>query len=115
METILGESVTVFVGLTLFLFGFAAFLTGQNQASSWKPVRNVILYSVLLGLGQRFLAFALFEEPLVAPVGFVVNTLVIMAIAVLAWRMRIARKMANQYPWLYERSGPFSWREKSAG
>jgi hypothetical protein len=27
--------------------------------------------------------------------------------------MTQARKMVKQYPWLYERSGLFSWRERS--
>ena len=26
--------------------------------------------------------------------------------------MTRARQMARQYPWLYERTGPFSWRER---
>ncbi|WP_338019209.1 DUF6867 family protein [Azospirillum doebereinerae] len=27
-------------------------------------------------------------------------------------RIAIARRMVNQYPWLYERNGPFAWRER---
>ncbi|WP_375731230.1 DUF6867 family protein [Azospirillum sp. B506] len=25
----------------------------------------------------------------------------------------MARRMVNQYPWLYERAGPFAWRERT--
>ncbi len=114
MEEILGESIAVFFGLTLLLFGFAAFLTGQNQARAWKPVSAVVAYSVLLGMGERFLAWSLFQGPLFSVTAFLVNTAVIMAIAVASWRMTLARKMASQYPWLYERSGPFGWREKKS-
>ncbi|WP_348981071.1 DUF6867 family protein [Azospirillum sp. TSO5] len=29
-----------------------------------------------------------------------------------AHRIAIARRMVNQYPWLYETAGPFGWRER---
>ena len=32
--------------------------------------------------------------------------------ALLAFRLTLARKMPAQYPWLYERAGPFHWRAK---
>ncbi|WP_409017938.1 DUF6867 family protein [Azospirillum sp. BE72] len=30
-----------------------------------------------------------------------------------AHRIAIARRMVNQYPWLYETAGPFGWRERT--
>ncbi len=114
MEAFLGESVAVFFGLTLLLFGFAAFLTGQNQARAWKPVTFVVAYSLLLGMGERFLAWSLFGGPLLSVTAYLVNTAVIAVIAVASWRVTHARKMTSQYPWLYERSGPFGWREKNS-
>jgi hypothetical protein len=112
MYGILGESFTVFLGLNVLLFGLAAFLTGQAQANAWRPVRNAIVYSLLLGLGERFLAWSLFGGPLLSLPAYLINTAVLMAIAVASWRMTTARKMVCQYPWLYERSGPFAWRER---
>jgi branched-chain amino acid transport system ATP-binding protein len=38
---------------------------------------------------------------------------VLIAIALAAYRMAQARKMIQQYPWLYARAGLFSWREKT--
>jgi hypothetical protein len=32
----------------------------------------------------------------------------------LSWRLTRARRMVMQYRWLYERTGPFGWRERSA-
>jgi hypothetical protein len=31
-----------------------------------------------------------------------------------AWRMTRAGQMATQYYWLYERTGPLSWRPRTA-
>lgn len=112
MEGILGESFAVFLGLNVLLFGLAAFMTGQGQANAWRPVRNVVVYALLLGLGERFLAWSLFGGPLLSPTAYVANTAVLMAIALASWRMTTARKMVCQYPWLYERRGPFAWRER---
>jgi hypothetical protein len=34
------------------------------------------------------------------------------AILLAAYYLTRARKMVQQYPWLYERRGPFGWRER---
>ena len=115
MLDITGTTWPVFVGVTVVLFGGAAFLMGQALAETWRPYRQVLLYSLLLGLGDRFVTFALFEGELLSLSGYVVDTLVLMAIGSLAFRMTRARKMVSQYPWLYERAGLFTWRDKNAG
>ncbi|HYG89927.1 MAG TPA: hypothetical protein VD978_27155 [Azospirillum sp.] len=112
MDGILGTSPAVFVGLTIILFGGCGFLTGQALAEGWKPPFMVIAYSILMGLGDRFLVFALFGGQLLSLYGFVLHTLVIGAITFVSYRMALARRMVSQYPWLYDRAGPFSWREK---
>ncbi len=112
---ILASSPGVFVGLTVILFGGAALLTGQALADTWRPVREVVLYSLLFGVGDRFLVFALFEGELLSLYGYVLDSAVIMAICVLAWRVTRAGKMVSQYPWLYQRRGPFGWRAREDG
>jgi hypothetical protein len=114
MEGFLDVSWTVFIGLTVILFGGAAYITGQTAAASWKPVRTVVFYTLLLGIGDRFLVFALFGGPLLSLEGYLLHTAVLMAISLSAYRLNKARKMVSQYPWLYERSGPFSWRDRKA-
>ena len=114
MEEITGSSLPVFIGLTVVLFGGCAFLMGQAMANTWKPTFWVIAYSVLLGLGDRFLVYALFEGELLTLSGYLSHTVVLTAIAVCAYRLTKARRMVTQYPWLYERTGPFSWRQKQA-
>ncbi|MGB0629486.1 MAG: DUF6867 family protein [Alphaproteobacteria bacterium] len=112
MEELLGTSVAVFIGVTVCLIGFAAFMTGQALAVTWKPVWQVVLYSFLLGLADRFLTWALFQGELLSPSGYVIDTIVIVAIAVTAHRLTLARRMTAQYPWLYERTGVFTWRDR---
>lgn len=112
MESILGTSLGVFLGVTVSLMGFTAFMTGQALANTWKPMWHAIVYSVLLGFADRFLTFALFEGELLSLSGYVVDTAVLTAIALFAYRMSQARKMVSQYPWLYDSAGLFGWRPK---
>ncbi|MFO1057016.1 MAG: hypothetical protein U1E53_08625 [Dongiaceae bacterium] len=114
MLDITGTTWPVFVGVTIVLFGGAAFLLGQALGETWRPYTQALLYTLLLGLGDRFVTFALFQGELLSLSGYIVDTIVLMVIASLAYRMTRARKMVSQYPWLYERSGLFTWRDKSA-
>jgi len=113
MALLAGESLGVFVGVTVCVIGFAAYMTGQAVANTWKPAWHAVAYALLLALVDRFLVYALFEGRLLSPLGYVIDSSVLIAIALAAFRMAQARKMIQQYPWLYARSGLFSWREKS--
>lgn len=112
MEALLGTSIGVFIGITVFLSGFAAFMTGQALASTWRPVWQLWLYIVLLGFADRFLTSALFQGELLSPTGYAIDTAVLLVIGLLAFYLTRTRQMASQYPWLYERSGLFTWRER---
>ena len=46
-------------------------------------------------------------------IGYVSHAAVLIGIALTAHRVTRARKMVNQYPWLYARSGLFGWKEIS--
>lgn len=113
MDEILGGSIGVFIGLTVILFGGFAFLTGQAMANAWRSVGPVIGYTLLLTAGNRFLAYALFEGNLLSIAGFLIDFAVLFPIALAGYWLTKARKMVSQYPWLYERSGLFGWRERS--
>jgi len=112
METVLGAPLGVFIGLTVILMGGCGFMMGQALAQSWRPEWQVCGYSVVLGMADRFLVYGLFKGELFSLTGFIVHTLVIMLIALLAFRVSRARRMVQQYPWLYIRSGPLSWKER---
>ena len=62
MESITGVSISVFIGLTVIIAGFCAYMTGQALASTWRPIWQLFPYMILLGLADRFLTFALFER-----------------------------------------------------
>lgn len=112
--------------LTLVLFGGAAALMGNAIAETWRPWWQNIAYGALLGVADEFLGFALFDGPFFVdslvssdggPLGpalldYVIDAVIISAIALLAYRITLARKMVSQYPWLYERAGLFGWRAK---
>ena len=44
--------------------------------------------------------------------GFLIAAATLGAILLAAYHLTRARKMVQQYPWLYERRGPFGWRER---
>lgn len=112
MESVLGASLGAFVGFTVILAGGAAFLMGQAIANTWRPAWQCIAYGVLLAVVDRFLLFALFGAELLSLTGYLASAAILVGLALVAYRATRARKMAMQYPWLIERTGPFSWRER---
>jgi hypothetical protein len=108
-----GDNVLwIFLLLTVTIGGAAAYASGRAIAQTWRPFWQVPLYSLLLAAGVRFCHFALFEEPLLSPVGYAVDFLVALLLAALGFRLLRARQMAAQYAWLFQRSGALSWRRK---
>lgn len=110
---LLGTTWPVFIGLTLILVGGAAVMTGHAVAENWKPAWHVVLGCIGLGLANRFLHYALFGERLLHLPGFVVETAILIGLGLVAHRMTLAHKMVVQYPWKYERAGPFGWSARS--
>jgi len=92
--------------------GGAAVLAGRALASTWRPYWYVPVYMALLGAGVRFLHFALFSAHLVALESYIADALYVIVVASLAYRVTRVNRMARQYPWAYERTSPFTWREK---
>ena len=112
MTQLLGAAPHVFVLVTVVVMGGAAYMTGQALGATWRPLWMMFLYCLLLGCVDRFLTFALFQGALFSLTGYALDTAVITAIGFTTFRLTRARKMVTQYPWLYEMSGPFSWRER---
>lgn len=104
-------NIPVFIGVTLVLFGGAGYMMGQAIAVTWRPLAQVFLYALLLGAGDRFLVFALFDGELSSLSGYLIDTTAITLIALLAFRVTRVNRMISQYPWLYQRSGLLSWKE----
>lgn len=100
----------VFTGLMLVLGGAAAAVTGRAIASTWRPFWHLFFYIALLTAAVRFLHYALFHGQLLSLPAFVLDAVVLMAIAAIAFRMHRVRQMTSQYSWLYEADNPFAWR-----
>ena len=96
--------------ITVVLGCGCAWLAGRAIALTWRPPVMVLGAAVLMGLAVRFVHFALFREPLFAPLTLLVETAVLFAVALLAWRRTRVLQMVRQYYWLYEASGPLGWR-----
>ena len=109
------ESMLQVALVTGVLGGGAAFLSGRAIAQTWRPFWNVLLYMAMLGAGVRFVHFALFEATLLSPASYIADTLYLILLGSLAWRMTRAAQMATQYYWLYERSSPLTWRKRAPG
>lgn len=107
----LGTTIPLYIGLTIVLMGFAAWMTGQAIADTWRPSWQAVAYAALLGLVDRFFAYALFEMPLLSLAGYLLDTATLVAIALFAWRVTHAGRMCAQYPWRCQRTGLFAWRE----
>lgn len=109
--TLFGD-LPVFLGLTVVLFGAAAWLTGAAIGGSWRPLWQVLAYGLLLTLFDRFLHFALFGGALLSVSGLVRDYVVICGVALVAWRVTRVALMVRQYPWLYRAAGPLVYRPR---
>jgi hypothetical protein len=112
-ELYASESLLQVLLVTGVIGGGAAFLAGRAVAQTWRPFWTVLLYMAMLGGAVRFVHFALFEATLLSPASYIVDTLYLIVVSALAWRMTRAAQMATQYYWLYERTSLLTWRSRS--
>lgn len=107
-----GGGVAPFLLLTLAIGGGAAWRTGQAVAEGWTPIWPVLVYTAIIAAAVRFLHYALFGATLLSPQSFLIDTVLLTVVALLAYRIRRARHMTEQYGWIFERSGPLTWRDR---
>jgi hypothetical protein len=112
MSLFVEENLWIFLIMTVFFGGGAAFLAGRGLAIKWRSVRMAVLAMIPLTLGLRFLHFALFEASLTSLHYLITDFIILLALCLLGYRMTIAQKMVRQYPWLYETAGPLGWKNK---
>jgi hypothetical protein len=114
MQGILYEepSFFLFALVTVILGGGAAWQTGKAVASTWGNQVQLVLYLMLLGCAVRFLHYALFHGTLLTLHYYLVDAVVLIAIGLIAFRYTRATQMTTQYRWIYERTGPLTWRER---
>jgi hypothetical protein len=107
-----GDTLLNLLLFNIAVIGPASFATGQGVASTWRPWRQLVLYTALLSAALRFLDYALAGGELWSIGGFLLGWLAQLAIAGFAWHLTRARQMVRQYPWLYQRKGLLGWEER---
>jgi hypothetical protein len=106
-------SLVDFLLVTVFLGGGAAYLTGRAVALTWRPLRVLFVYTLLLTAAVRFIHFSLFDGTLLTLHYYLVDLVVLLILAGLGFRITRASQMAGQYRWLYKRSGPLFWQTRA--
>jgi hypothetical protein len=109
-----GETWLQVLMLTVIIGGGAAVLAGRAIAGTWRPYWHVPCYMLLLGGGVHFLHFALFSGDILSLPSYLVDTAYLVAASSIAFRATRSGQLARQYPWLYERTGPFTWRNRNS-
>ena len=113
MGVIWENSLGVFIVMTCIIGGGAAMMTGRAMAITWRPLYVLIWYMVLLTCAVRFLHFALFEGTLLSFHFWLIDLVVLLISGLVGFRITRTNQMVTQYSWLYEKTGPFSWKEKT--
>ena len=115
-EEIVGSvSWPVFFGIVIVMFGWFSVITANALARTWRPWWSCIAYGLLVGLAARVAELMLYAGALLSLRAYVVDTVYIIAVMLIAYRLALARQMLRQYPWLFERDGVFGWRAKATG
>jgi hypothetical protein len=109
-----GNSIWVFLLLTVILGGGAALLAGRAVAVTWRPWWQVIPFALLLGAAVRFLHFALFGGTLLSLSYYVADTAVCLLCAFVGFRLTRVSQMVTCYGWINERANLYRWRRRSA-
>ena len=107
------ESLLQIVLVSGLIGGGAAWLAGRAIAGTWRPFGHVIGYMAILGAAVRFVHFSLFEGTLLSLPSYAADTFFLIVAGSLAWRITRTNQMVRQYCWLYERTSPLTWRERS--
>ncbi|MCF6198787.1 MAG: hypothetical protein L3J67_05225 [Hyphomicrobiaceae bacterium] len=112
MSILIEHSFWLYFILTCLLAGGAAYMTGRALAIGWSPLWQLVLAILILGGATRFLHFALFDGQLLSLHYYLTDTLTLMIISLLAFRMTRTTQMVTCYHWLYKRSTWLSFERK---
>jgi len=93
----------IFLLVTVVLGGSAGWLTGRAIALTWRPWWKVALATLVVGLGVRFIHFALFDGAFVSLHYYIVDTLIALAFAFGGYTVTRSKQMAQQYGFLRSR------------
>ena len=114
MEGIIYEEPSLwhFVIVTCLLGGGAAWISGRSTSRAWRPWLSLFFSVLGLGIAVRFVHHALFGGTMFSLHYYVVDTVFLLIVGTIGYRFTLARQMVTQYGWLFEQTGPFSWRSR---
>jgi hypothetical protein len=93
------------LGLPIFLFatvtlgGLAAFVTGRALAQKWCPPWQILVYSLLLAAGVRFIHVSIFAEPLLSLRSYLLDFAILFVFGIAGYQLTRANQMTVQYRW----------------
>src|SRR4029453_3949364 len=103
------HSLGIFLLVSVFMGGGAAWLAGRAIAAAWRPGWPLALYMLPLSLAVRFLHFALFEGKFLSLHYYLVDYAVCLAFGLLGFPPTRVAQMVTRYKWINERAGLFRW------
>ena len=113
-ETRGDNGLWVYVLCTLVIGGAAAFASGRAVASGWGKARMAVVYAAGLGLAVRYIQYALFEQPLLLLPAYLIDTAILTAVTFFGYQLYRTGQMVRQYPWMFEKTSPLTWRRKAS-
>ncbi len=105
-------SFAVFILVTGLIGGWAAWMTGRSIALSWRSFPLVIAYLLPLAAAVRFIHFALFSSTLLSIHLYIVDYIILLAVAFISFRYYKTQLMVRQYYWIIDKSSPIRWKEQ---
>src|SRR5258708_3424037 len=106
------DTLGIFLLVSVFLGGGAAWLAGRAIAATWRPWWHVAFYMLVLALAVRFIHFALFDATLLSLHYYLVDFGVCLGFGFLGFQATRAAQMATQYRRLNVRTGAFTWHRR---
>jgi hypothetical protein len=107
-----GQQLILHILQIAFGVGWAAAITGRAFALTWRPVATLFAALILLTIAARLLQWALFQLPLNDWTLYLLDAAILLPIGWAAFRATRAWQLSTKYFWLFERTGPLSWRER---
>jgi hypothetical protein len=106
-------SSSIFLLVTILFGGGAAWLSGRAIARTWRPVWQVLVYSLMLGCAVRFIHFSLFGGTLLSAHYYLIDSALCMGFGFLGFRAARVSQMLTHYRWINQGNGPLRWRRRS--
>lgn len=112
MQEIFGTTLGLFFVVTIVMFGWATWHTGQVVAQTWRPYWHMLPYVLMLAAADRLMLSLLFGGELFLVLPYLATFVILLGFGSLAFRLTQVGRMTGQYPWIYERVGLLGWRER---